>query len=216
MKQPVGFDDGSGKVCRLQRSLYGLKQAPRCWNKRFTDVLEGYGLQQSKADPCLYVHNRSESKLIVALYVDDGLVASNCPGKLSEFLAELETKFKMTTKPLSFFLGIQIERGEDGSVFIHQGKYVEAILERFKMNNAAPVTTPMDRGALTGHSSESPENDESKYPYREVVGSLIYLAKGTRPDIAFAVGYASRFLDKFRGPEIAVVKRVFEVFERDC
>ena len=33
LEQPEGFDDGSGRVCRLKRSLYGLKQAPRCWNK---------------------------------------------------------------------------------------------------------------------------------------------------------------------------------------
>jgi len=33
LEQPEGFDNGSGRVCRLKRSLYGLKQAPRCWNK---------------------------------------------------------------------------------------------------------------------------------------------------------------------------------------
>jgi hypothetical protein len=32
MNQPEGFDDGSGRVCKLRKSLYGLEQAPRCWN----------------------------------------------------------------------------------------------------------------------------------------------------------------------------------------
>lgn len=40
MKQPEGYEDGTGKVCKLNRSLYGLKQAPRCWNKRFVDFLK--------------------------------------------------------------------------------------------------------------------------------------------------------------------------------
>ncbi|CAI7748601.1 unnamed protein product [Closterium sp. NIES-54] len=31
MKQPEGYDDGSGCVCRLNKAIYGLKQAPRCW-----------------------------------------------------------------------------------------------------------------------------------------------------------------------------------------
>jgi len=34
MRQPEGFDDGSGRVYKLKRSLYGLKQAPGRWNKR--------------------------------------------------------------------------------------------------------------------------------------------------------------------------------------
>lgn len=38
MMQPEGFNDGSGKVCRLKKSLYGLKQAS-CWNKKSNSIL---------------------------------------------------------------------------------------------------------------------------------------------------------------------------------
>jgi len=55
MKQPEGYDDGSGRVCHLNKSLYGLKQAPRCWNKRFGTFLINLGLVRSEADPCLFI-----------------------------------------------------------------------------------------------------------------------------------------------------------------
>ena len=53
MRQPEGFDDGSGRVCMLKRRLYGLKQSPRCWNKRFVDLREKERLKVRTADPCL-------------------------------------------------------------------------------------------------------------------------------------------------------------------
>ncbi|CAI7817015.1 unnamed protein product, partial [Closterium sp. NIES-54] len=40
MKQPEGYDDGSGRVCKLNKAISGLKQAPRCWYARLVEVLE--------------------------------------------------------------------------------------------------------------------------------------------------------------------------------
>ncbi|CAI7815122.1 unnamed protein product [Closterium sp. NIES-54] len=31
MMQPPGYEDGTGRVCKLKKSIYELKQAPRCW-----------------------------------------------------------------------------------------------------------------------------------------------------------------------------------------
>ena len=45
VKQLTGYDDGTGRVCRLKRSLYGLKQSPRCWNKRFGKFMSDRGIQ---------------------------------------------------------------------------------------------------------------------------------------------------------------------------
>ncbi|KRY47224.1 Retrovirus-related Pol polyprotein from transposon TNT 1-94 [Trichinella britovi] len=74
MEQPPCFNDGSGRVCKLQRALYGLKQAPRAWNKRLNDFLLTLNLQRAEADPCIYVSAPgAECRIILRLYVDDGL-----------------------------------------------------------------------------------------------------------------------------------------------
>ena len=61
------------------------------------------------------------------------------------------------------------------------------------MENCNPVNTPCDPNQVL-HSFG--DFATSKYPYRELVGSLMYLAVGTRPDIAYGTGIVSRYLEK--------------------
>lgn len=77
MHQPEGFEDGSSRVCKLVKSLYGLKQAPRCWNHCFVEFICMQGFRVSNADPCLYIRDRNKRRLLLVLYVDDGLIAGS-------------------------------------------------------------------------------------------------------------------------------------------
>jgi len=67
MQQPEGYQDGSGRVCKLKRSLYGLKQTSRVWNQTFSDFLVSIGFVVSKADRCIYVRLVEGRNLIVCL-----------------------------------------------------------------------------------------------------------------------------------------------------
>ena len=89
MRQPAGYDDETNRVCKLNKSLYGLKQAPRCWNRKFKEFLEKHGLKVSKADPCLFYSINDGHKFIIALFVDDGVVAAQNEDDLDAFLSEL-------------------------------------------------------------------------------------------------------------------------------
>ena len=118
LEQPIGFDNGSGRVCQLKRSLYGLKQAPRCWNKQFISFMEKAGLKNSTADPFLFYHMHEDSFLYIAIYVDDVLVVGNKDEETGVFLGLLQEEFKITIGSLENFLGIQIKCQSDGSVFL--------------------------------------------------------------------------------------------------
>lgn len=203
MKQPDGFNDGTARVCKLQRSLYGLKQAPRCWNSCFEEILLEKGFKQCSADSCLFTKHIGEKKILITLYVDDGFVATTDKELADQFLKELSGSLKITTKKASYYLGLEIQRRQNGSILIKQEAYTKKILERFGMSDCNSVSTPIER--------ESVENGkvESRFPYREAVGALAYLMTGTRPDIAYAVAVVSRKLENPTYSDWLRVKRIF-------
>lgn len=205
MKQPEGFDDGTSRVCKLQKSLYGLKQAPRCWTEHFSKFLKVFGFQQSTADPCFYIYSMNSEKLLLAIYVDDGLLAATREFLLDKFLYELNQRFKATaTKNVNSFLGIEINRLSDGSIFVSQCKYVTKILGKFKLDNANSVSTPID----TGWESNSSEEENCNVPYREAVGNLMFLQVVSRPDIGYAVNITARALENPSKEHWLLIKRI--------
>jgi transposase InsO family protein len=206
MRQPQGYEDGTSKVCQLKRSLYGLKQAPRCWNKRFGDFLQRHGFKASDADPCLYIRERGGQKLILVIYVDDGLLAATDQREMEIFIEELKSEFKIVSKKADYFLGLEIEH-EEKFIKIHQKTYAKKILERFNFSECKPVSTPMLKG--TEISTSENDNQAQKFPYRQAVGALMYLMLGTRPDLAYSVGFISRTLENPTREDVIRVKRVF-------
>ncbi|KOC58983.1 Copia protein, partial [Habropoda laboriosa] len=76
-------------VCKLLKSLYGLKQAPRCWTEHFSDFIIKFGFSKSSADSCFYIYDKNDEKMFLAIYVDDGLVATSHEYLIDKLLFEL-------------------------------------------------------------------------------------------------------------------------------
>ena len=73
MRLPAGCGDMSGEVVLLQCAVYGLRQAGRQWGLRLSRVLlHTTGMEQSKADPCMFCKVvDGKLTLIVCVHVDD-------------------------------------------------------------------------------------------------------------------------------------------------
>eukprot|EP00253_Pinus_taeda_P014934 PITA_14934 len=91
-----------------------------------------------------------------------------------------------------YYLGIEVTQ-HPKSIFLSQKKYIGDLLNRFGMTECNPLTTPMEQN-LKLTSIEGKEFEDAT-KYRQLVGSLIYLTT-TRPDISFAVGILSKFMQK--------------------
>jgi len=70
MIQPESFDDGSGRVCLLQKCIYGLKRSGREWYFRFSYFLKSIGFEICPKEPCLLV----KDEVLLSIYADDILV----------------------------------------------------------------------------------------------------------------------------------------------
>ena len=206
MFPPEGMKFKEGTVCKLEKALYGLKQASRQWNERIDSFLKSIKFQQSNADKCVYYRHSDASKVLLALYVDDGLLMGIDERELQSIISQLKATFEITScNNVRSFVGMEITHNiDEGSIFIHQEGYIGRVIKKFGMEDAVGVSTPFDTYA---HLTSVMEN-EAQVPYREAVGSLMFAAIVTRPDIAFAVGVVSRYLDKHGHSHWNAVKRI--------
>lgn len=211
MEQPIGFSDGTNKVCRLKASLYGLKQASRCWNEKFSKFIKLFGFRQCKADPCVYVSRKNGALTMLAIHVDDGLIAGENQSDVKSVIKYLGEHFEIKEMDIGCFLGLEIEQKPDGSIFVHQSTYAAKVLSRFNMENCVGVSTPIDANQMMHNFDES---EPSSYPYRELIGSVMYLAVGTRADIAHAVAVASRHMEKPTIVHERAAKRILKYLKK--
>lgn len=209
MKQPEGFIKRGKEhlVCKLKRSIYGLKQSPRCWNSVLDDQLKKMGFVQSESDPCIY--RAKEEMFIIGVYVDDIVLATKKEKKLNDVKQALAKRFDIKDMgKLHYFLGMKvIHNTEANKVWIGQPAYTQNILQKFGMENAKPVKTPVDTSTKLVKATEVEESVDQRL-YQSAVGSLLYLSVGTRPDIAYAVSNVAKFASHPTTKHWTEVKRI--------
>ncbi|SGY77776.1 BQ5605_C005g03723 [Microbotryum silenes-dioicae] len=198
-----------GKVLQLHRSLYGLRQAGRIWNDEIDSALSALGYVATESDHCVYVRTTGDVHHYVALYVDDLLMISPSLPEIERTLQGLEQRYGVKRLgEAEYILGIQIRRSPDGSISLSQEQYLKDVLARFGMSDAHPVATPMQPDLrLKVELQPTPFPDRTRY--LQAIGSLMYASTGTRPDLAYTVGYLARFSHSPSAAAWGAVKHAF-------
>ena len=206
MQQPEGFNDGTGQVLKLKKSIYGLKQAGRAWYLRLKTALVSVGFVQSKANECIYIKNDTDGIKVISVYVDDlGLFTSSKRG-MAWIKGELNGSFIMTDLgEMKKILRIRVERNrEHGMLKISQGLYIDKVLNQFYMHHTNPVTTPLSKNVKLTTPNEPTKS--LNIPYAQAMGSIMYAALGSRPDLTFTIQHLSQFTTNHRTEHWMAVK----------
>ena len=183
IKPPDGFNQNlhGTTVWRLKRALYGLHQSGRQWHERLLQEILTLKFTKVPGFSCVF-HRRNE--IVILVYVDDIIIFAKNSKLLAEFVTEIESIFEITDLGrVTRLLGVNFER-VNNEIFIHQVDFIESLGQEYGVVPNSLVKVPVHVGKSFSKPL-SPEEEETEFPYRSLVGSLLFLASRTRPDILF-------------------------------
>ncbi|KAJ2913904.1 hypothetical protein MD484_g6523, partial [Candolleomyces efflorescens] len=216
MKQPPGYNDGTGRVCILKRSLYGLKQAGNVWNHELNDTLVKIDFKRLKSDYCCYVRRKKDGLTIMVVWVDDIISASTDDDLNDQLEADLGRYFEVKSlgKP-SMILGMKLQQ-YDHKIQLSQSHYIDEILKKFNFEDIQPTSTPMDKQInlddprhLGKSINEGELYSKPRFTFAVGTGTLMWLALATRPDIAFSLAKIAQYAADPKTQHWNALKRIF-------
>jgi len=90
-------------------------------------------------------------------------------------------------------------------VTLTQSQNVKKVLSRFGYSDYKPASTPYDASVIL-RKNKRIMRDQLRYS--QIIGSLMYIASATRPDISFAVSKLSLFVSNPGDDHWKALKRV--------
>lgn len=207
VSQPKGYvkKGQESKVYRLLKALYGLRQAPRAWYTQLNKCLTRLGFVKYPYEHAVYIKKDGGNSLIIGVYVDDLLITGTNVQNIISFKEQMSREFDMSDLgKLTYYLGLEVGQCK-GYIELKQTAYAKKILEKAVMSDCNPVKYPMEH-KIQLHKDEDgdPVNPTQ---FKSMMGGLRYLVH-TRPDIAYAVGVVSRFMERPTMLHLNATKRI--------
>ncbi|KAJ1581736.1 hypothetical protein NDA12_001064 [Ustilago hordei] len=192
MKPPEGAKVPTGKAYRVIKGLYGLKQSGREWNMEFDKFLRRSNFHRLDCAPCIYTRGEGDNFAIVVIYVDDTLIIAPTLETVRRIKEEIGQKWRMEDGGnVSHFLGIKITRNREAKTMdLEQTSYVKQLLDEHLDKRRRKSSVPLQDIPVPETAASMAERKE----YPQIVGKLLWLSNGTRPDISQAVGVLARYM----------------------
>ena len=212
MQIPKGFaldgvESPEDYVLKVHKNIYGGKDAGRTWYKYLRNKLENeLGFTCSQYDECVFY----KGTMIYVLYTDDSILVGPNRKELENAVRDIQKILNITVEgDLTDFLGVNIDRREDGTIKLSQPRLIDQIIVDLGLNDerTKTVPTPALSSKILTRSCDSRPFD-GHFNYRSVIGKLHYLVAGSRSEIAYAVHQCARFSQKPMMEHAKAVKRI--------
>jgi len=239
-RAPPGFSrkgtDGLPMICEVVKPIYGMTQAGRRWQRSLFPWLKEFGFTEVDGDACVFECTKSMStpsgsrseRLVIGVYVDDLAVVYEHDDEHSlyrSFVDTLERDWKAEDEgDLSDLLGVEFTREKDDVIRLSQPAYIEKMASTFFDEDhpdteahltRAPCAKDIDVIVASALTQEVSSIDPALVKrYQQIVGSLLYAATNTRPDVSFSVGYLCRAMAKPTPELFAAALRVLGYLNR--
>ncbi len=136
-----------------------------------------------------------DRQLFLAIYVDDLLLFAPNESRLKDIQDQTSARFKMTNlTEVSHYLGMEVDFEVGKQISLRQTVYLKKILERSQMTDYKPVSVPINPAVANFLLPSDQQADRATIKwYQSAIGSLIWPAVHTRPEISYSVGVLSRY-----------------------
>ena len=158
-----------------------------------TKFFRKIGFTPINADSCILTIKREGELIIVGVYVDDLFLGSRSTKALDWLKNQLMNKFNMkdlgeVKKIIRWKITCNLKAG---TLKINQKRYIRDLLESEGMTLYHPTILPVKAGSTLFLDQVGDHQQANLTEYQRLIGKLMYLSCGTRPDIAFVVGQLS-------------------------
>jgi hypothetical protein len=189
----------SKHYARLHKTVYGLKQASAEWYEHISKWLIKHGFTPLKSDPCVFkAPPQLGTNTIIGISTDDILVAIDTDEHYNDLCVLLNSEHVVKDLgAVKWYLGIAYSQDlVNMTVKLSQTHYITELAIQHGVHESKPVRTVLpDKLPTIKEIATTPEQLKSsaQRPYRQLLGSINFVAANTRPDIAMAVSYLSTF-----------------------
>jgi Reverse transcriptase (RNA-dependent DNA polymerase) len=206
------FGELEGHTLVIYKALYGLRTSGLCWHQRFADVLRSMGFLPCKAENDIWMREVNGLYEYIAVYVDDIMIAASEPAKIIQTL-ESQHGFKLKgVGPLTYHLGCDYFRDDNGTLCFGPRKYIDKLIEQFeRMFGMKPkeYTSPLDKGDHPEVDTSNELDLDGIKLYQSMIGCLQWAISLGRFDIHTATMTMSRFRMAPRKGHLERLKRIY-------
>ena len=209
IRLPEHFKFEGSEYALMLKNIYGTKDAALTWyEEQHSFLTASYPfLIRSIADPCFYSFFSPKLSIMLIVSVDDYAVSTTSHEWYCDFFQKYSSKYESRNLgSLSLYNGIHIKQYSNFSFTLSQTRDIDDLLERYGLRDANPISTPMDSNFNT---NEVPSTNTSPvFAFSSIIGSLLWIARMTRPDITFPVLVLASFTKNFTEQHVIAAKRI--------